>query len=112
MKIVAYKILIIFMCILSVFLTACKETTIGMLSVTEVVLASEYVTLNVGDEFKLEYNIYPFNAYNQNVYWTTSNVLVAEVNEGVVNALNVGVCYVYVITEDGYKEDYAVIHIT
>lgn len=71
----------------------------------------EYVELNryeielaEKDQFTLQATVYPSNATNKKVIWSSSDKTVAEVSQnGLVTALKAGVAKITVTTEDGGK---------
>ena len=56
-----------------------------------------------GDSETLTATVYPSNATNKNVTWTSSNPSVATVNNGTVKALKAGKATIKVTTADGGK---------
>ncbi|MGE5416831.1 MAG: Ig-like domain-containing protein [Acidobacteriota bacterium] len=79
--------------------------------VTYVYLSEMYIPLKVGDSpVTLIAYIYPTNATNKNVTWTTSNPNVATVNNGVVTPVGPGNAIITAKTEDGgYTETCGVV---
>ena len=56
-----------------------------------------------GDSGTLTATVYPSNATNKNVTWTSSDPSVATVNGGIVRALKAGKATIKVTTADGSK---------
>ena len=82
----------------------CKVTVNAkVVSVKSVKLNKSALTLTEGDIEKLTATVYPDDATNRNVTWTSSNPSVATVNNGTVNALSAGTTTIKVITADGAK---------
>ena len=69
--------------------------------VTGISLNQEELSLTVGGTFTLVATITPSKADNKNITWTSSNVDVASINEGLITALSVGETTITVTTEDG-----------
>ena len=59
------------------------------------------MSLNIGDKTTLTANVYPSNATNKNVTWSTNNSSVASVNNGTVTINGEGNATITVTTEDG-----------
>ena len=71
--------------------------------VASVSLDKTSLSLNTGDSSTLTATVYPTNATNQNVSWSSSNTSVATVNNGTVTAVAAGTATITVTTEDGNK---------
>jgi len=69
--------------------------------VTNVTLASTNITLAVEENATLTATVYPNDAANKVVSWTSSDETVAEIANGFVTAKKVGTTTISVITEDG-----------
>ena len=78
----------------------CK-VTVNPILVKSVSLSESSKTLDIGEDFTLTANIYPENATNKKVTWTSSNENVATVDEGKVTAVGGGKSTITVETEDG-----------
>ena len=66
----------------------------------QITKASE--SLHIGDKKTLQAEVYPSDATNKNIVWSSSNEEVATVDEnGEVTALNLGETTISVVTEDG-----------
>lgn len=72
-----------------------------IVSVSNVTLNEDSVTLEVGDEFELEATISPNNATNKEVIWSSSNEDVVVVEDGLVTAVGAGSATVTGTTVDG-----------
>lgn len=59
-------------------------------AVTSISLSRTFSTLNSGDTATLTATVYPDNATDKNVVWTSDNEAVATVNNGVVTAVSAG----------------------
>ena len=77
------------------------SVTVREQEVKGVSLDKTNATLTVGDSFTLVKTISPSNATNKNVTWTSSNNNIATVNNGTVNAINVGTVTITVKTVNG-----------
>lgn len=72
------------------------------LSVTDVLVSRDSVTLEVDESLTLTASINPVNAPNKNVTWSSSNTSVVAVSEsGELVGVSVGNAVVTVTTEDG-----------
>ena len=58
-------------------------------------------TNNANKSVNLQATVYPANAYNKEVTWTSSNTNVATVSKGVVTAINPGTATITATTQDG-----------
>ena len=71
------------------------------------------VTLPIGDRESLTATVYPSNATNKNLLWSSSNTAIAAVNAaGVVTAVGVGVTTIAVATVDGNFTDECEVTVT
>jgi hypothetical protein len=70
-------------------------------NVTNVTLDKTDITLNIGETAILKATIYPGDATNKTVSWTSSNSDVATIDNGIVTAKEKGVATITVTTEDG-----------
>ena len=76
-----------------------EPTVIRVQSVT---LSNNSLSLNIGDKTTLTANIYPSNATNKNVTWSSNNQNVITVSSnGEITAVNSGNATITVTTEDG-----------
>ena len=72
-------------------------------NVENVSLDKTNITLTEGDSKTLTATVYPDNATNKNVSWSSSDESVAAVSNGTVTALKAGTATITVTTEDGGK---------
>ena len=89
----------------SEFLLSCNVTVSpATVSVTGVQLSTTGQSLQVGDRLPLTAMVYPTNATNRNVTWSSSAPSVADVSQsGLVTALSQGAAVITVTTvDDGY----------
>jgi len=82
--------------LLSIVTIGCNKT-----SVTGVTLDRDNITLSVGITVTLTETIYPDDATNKTVSWTSSNTAVATVENGKITAKGEGAATITVITKDG-----------
>jgi len=83
-----------------------EETSSLDQSVTSIEIKNKPQTINIGDTFQLQYEIYPSYATNTNVLFASSDEFVATVSsEGMINAISNGISNISVTTEDGNKTD-------
>ncbi|MBV4243979.1 Ig-like domain-containing protein [Parabacteroides johnsonii] len=72
--------------------------------VTGISLEPEEVVLEIGETIELEATVYPHNADDRRVEWSSSDESVATVQDGVVTAMDAGTATISVTTVDGgYK---------
>ena len=84
-----------------------KEIIDTTVHVDYVTLSEHEKTINEGESFVLNHTIYPENATNQNVSYSSSNEAIAKVNSsGEVKAIKEGNAIITVTTIDGAKVDY------
>lgn len=76
---------------------------VGDISVDSVALSKISLDLVVGHTDTISAIIYPSNATNQNVSWSTSNANIATVNNGTITAIAEGTATITVTTQDGHK---------
>ena len=77
--------------------------TIKAVSVTDVSLNKETLSLYTGDTASLTATVEPDNATNKNVTWSSDKPAVATVEGGTVTAMGAGEATITVTTEDGSK---------
>lgn len=69
--------------------------------VESVSLDKAYIELVEDDDVTLSAKVYPENATNKNIVWSSNNETVAKVDNGLVTAINEGSATITVTTEDG-----------
>ena len=83
------------------------------IAVTSVILNRISLTLTEGDAETLTATVYPTNATNKTVTWSSSNTSVAAVSaSGVITAKSVGNATITVITSDGAKKSTCSVTVT
>jgi len=88
-----------------------KNVEVETLKVESLDLNEEYVVLEVGQTEVLLANIYPFNANNQNVLWSSSNESVVSVEDGILVAKNPGNVTISAISNEGGFVDYCYVDV-
>ena len=83
--------------LLLVAVVGCKKDR----NVTGVTFDKDNITLEIGETAILTATVYPEDATNKTVTWTSSNTEVAMVANGIVTAIAVGTATITVITEEG-----------
>lgn len=73
--------------------------------VTHVTMSQSELSLSVGSSKRLEYTVFPTNATNQTVVWSSSDPRVATVENGMVRAVAPGTARITVKTQDGGYTD-------
>ncbi len=83
--------------------TATVDITVEMaeISVEGVEVSDSSITLIEGESQSVTATVYPADAVNQGITWSTLNPNVAVVNNGVIEAIGVGETYIVVTTHDG-----------
>lgn len=81
--------------------TATCAVTVTPVYVNSLSLDHDTIALVPESKTTLEAIIVPDNAYNKNVTWTSSNTTVAQVNDGVVEALAIGNAKITATAQDG-----------
>lgn len=77
-----------------------------IISVQDFVIDSDPLTIKVGENAQILYSIFPDNANNQNVNWTSSNENVATIDgSGLVEGISAGQVIITGSTEDGEYTD-------
>lgn len=67
----------------------------------KVELSETSIVINKGEAFTLVESVLPYDCYNKNVTWKSSDENIAVVNNGTVSGINVGKAVITVTTEDG-----------
>lgn len=70
---------------------------------TNITLSQTYFSAPVGDSLQLTATVFPANATNQTVEWTTTNHGVASVENGLVRIIGYGTDTIFATTLDGTK---------
>ena len=84
-------------------LFSCNEKEVAPVAVTGVTLSKDSIHLTEGDTYDLEAFVFPEDAYDKTVSWSSSNTAVATVKNGKVTAVKSGNSVITVKTEDGGK---------
>ena len=106
-----YKLLLV---ILTLALHSCSEVEeLINIRVERVELNTHTLSIDVGEEYQLIAEVFPFKATNKNVNWYSNNIFVATIDEtGKVTAIKEGFAKITVTTEDGGKIDYCNVTVT
>lgn len=80
--------------------TAKCEITVNR-KAEKVELNEKSIVINKGEAFTLVENVLPYDCYNKNVTWSSSDENVAVVKNGTVSGINTGKAVITVKTEDG-----------
>lgn len=93
---------------------SCIVTVVAQIvPVTSVSLNSTVLSVKQGKTATLSASVYPSNATNKYVSWSSSNTNVATIsNSGVINAVNQGSSTITVTTSDGHKTATCVVTVT
>ena len=94
-------------------ITATSSITVTSISVTSVSLDTNSATVKTGKTVTLVATVYPSNATNKNVSWSSSATSIATVsNSGVVTGVSAGSATITVTTADGNKTAQCVVTVT
>lgn len=96
----------------TIYLDTIKITWEKPIEPSEVSLDKSSLNLDVGDTYQLVATVSPYAAENKNVTWTSSNVAVATVSDGLVTAKCVGTATVTVTTVVGNHEASCVVNVS
>ncbi|PKK95855.1 MAG: hypothetical protein CVV59_01630 [Tenericutes bacterium HGW-Tenericutes-4] len=88
-----------------------QKPEIETLNVENIAMQEEYVVLSVGDTAVLLASVYPFNANNQTVLWSSSDNGVASVENGIVTAHKTGNVQITATTAEGGYRDYCYVDV-
>lgn len=69
--------------------------------VENILLSPEAITLEVGETKQITANVYPSDAIDKTLYWTSSDEKVAKVNNGLVTAIGIGKATITASSTDG-----------
>ena len=89
-----------------------EDDEIETITTEDINLDITQLTLKQGQTKKLLAEVYPENATNKNVIWTSDNTDVATVSNGVVTAVATGSAKITVKTSDGNDSDTCVVTVT
>ena len=82
-------------------LTATCAVKVNPIKVSSISLSQNTATLYPADELQLTATVLPDNATDKRIEWSSSNIAVATVNEGIVTAVAPGEAIITVRTTDG-----------
>ena len=71
--------------------------------VTNIILDTRYLRLDAGKKYELNYTVYPYNATDKTLTWTSSNENVATVENGVITAIGRGSAYITATSSNGVQ---------
>lgn len=82
----------------------CKLNVNGIISVTEVSVNPSSVKINAGEKMSIAGIVYPLNATDKTINWSSSNEKVVRIDKnGHVSAVGGGSATILAVTADGYK---------
>ena len=87
------------------------NVTSGPIYVDSVTLSRTSISLEEGENYTLYANVFPSNADNRTIAWSSSNENIAEVSNGIITAKTAGTAYIYARATDG-SEKYAQCQVT
>ncbi|MDR2699145.1 MAG: Ig-like domain-containing protein [Candidatus Methanoplasma sp.] len=91
---------------------ACESEAVSASPVTEVSLDKEEVSVVAGEHFGLTATVFPSEADNKDVTWSSSDPSVASVSDGTVFAVKEGTATITVKTVDGGFTAFCVVNVT
>ena len=71
--------------------------------VTNITLDTRYLRIEAGEKRELRYTVYPYNATDKTLTWTSSNENVATVENGVITAIGRGSAYITATSSNGVQ---------
>ena len=71
--------------------------------VTNITLDTRYLRIEAGEKRELRYTVYPYNATDKTLTWTSSNENVATVENGVITAIGRGSAYITATSTNGVQ---------
>lgn len=89
-----------------VMVLACRPDTPAVVAVTAISLTPGSLTLTEGESMSLHAEVSPENADNKKVLWTSDNLSVASVEDGIVTAMSMGRAVITAKSDDGGKKAY------
>ncbi len=98
------NILIIFLVLTCVFIAGCGEAT-NNIYVDGIEISKKNLYLAEGQTAVISAQVYPFNAYNQNYSFESSNSSIVTCEDGFVVAKKAGEAMIYVYSEEGGYKD-------
>lgn len=100
-----YRILSVASAAFLMLMASCGDDDDATVRVSSVSLSESSLVLVEGGKAQLKATIYPKDATNKYLFWSSSNELVASVSGGNICALSAGDATIYVTTQDGDKTD-------
>ena len=91
------------LCLPLILLASCQKNLPEPIAVSRVSLNAESVEIEEGENVQLIATVSPKNADNKDVIWSSSNLSIAKVSDGLVTALKEGKATITVKTDDGGK---------
>jgi uncharacterized protein YjdB len=110
-KFILPGILIILFAVLLGLSLSVKRPETEVLAVESLAMHEEYVVMTVGESKVLLASVYPYNANNQTVLWSSSNEQIATVENGIVQAHQAGNVQIIATSEEGGYQDYCYVDI-
>ncbi len=87
--------------------------SVNGISVNGIALGAHWISISLGDSCQLSYTVYPADAENQNVSWSSSESPTVSVNGcGLITGAAVGKALITVTTEDGGFTDSCSVEVT
>ena len=80
---------------------SCQVTVNEQVILPASITMTDCLDLTVGDEYQLYPTISPANATNKTINWSSSDVAVATVRNGLVKAIGTGTCHINATTSNG-----------
>lgn len=73
--------------------------------VSNIELETSHLIMKEGEVKKIEYTILPIDATYKNVRWSSNNLSVVDINNGVIHAVGIGTTSIIVTSEDNNITD-------
>ncbi len=89
----------------ALFIFGCNARATSIVRVNEIAISNKNLYLAQGDTTVISAQVYPLNAFNQNVFWVSSNSSVVSVEDGFVVATGSGEATIQAVSDDGGYTD-------
>jgi|AntRauTorcE11897_2_1112592.scaffolds.fasta_scaffold00063_50 uncharacterized protein YjdB len=88
-----------------------KQPQTETLQVQQVKLSNQYKVLQTGEADILLAEVFPVNANNQDVEWSTSDNSVVSVKNGIITGVKQGTAQVFAVSKEGGHDDICYVHV-
>lgn len=74
--------------------------------VKRIEVSRSFIEIYVKETFQLKVNVYPENATNKEISWSSTDTSIATVQDGLIEGIEIGQCRVIAVSKDGNKKSY------